>query len=162
MPLVKAMERLPEYRLVIGSHLLDDISLPPNVTTGQVPRSEFIRLMRLSKAVVVPIAKGLIRSTGHQTYLNGMLLGKPTIVNDVLGVREHTQNGRNAIIVDGTPEGYREAVRKVMDPANVEQMEALGKAAQASVKRDFTFEKHCERMLEILDEAIEDCCKGVS
>ena len=112
-------------------------------------------MMRASKAVIVPIAKDLARSTGHQTYLNGMMLGKPTIINDVLGVKEYTQNGEHAIIVDGTPQGYIEAIRRVMDPANHPQVEAMCKSARESVRNTFTFEKHCERMIQILYEALQ-------
>lgn len=159
LPLVKAMEHLPEYKLFIGSHLLNKVALPPNVKAGQLPRPEFIRKMRASRAVIVPIVDKLFRSTGHQTYLNGMMLGKPTIVNNVLGVREYTQNGSNSIIVDGSVEGYVHAIRKVMNPANRVEMETLGKAAQEAVKKDYTFEKHCEGMLDIFDEAVEDYYK---
>lgn len=158
-PLVKAMESLPEYQLVIGSRLLDGMTLPPNVKAGQLPRPEFISKMRASRAVIVPIRKGLVRSTGHQTYLNGMLLGKPTIISDILGVREYTQNGTNAIIVDGTPESYVAAIRKVMDPANKPQMDAMCRSAQESAKNTYTFEAHCKRLLEIIDETIEDYYK---
>ena len=156
LPLIKAIENLPEYEFVIASHLLDGMSLPPNVKAKQVPRPEFIRLMRASRAVIVPIRKDLVRSTGHQTYLNGMLLRKPTIITNTLGVHEYTLNGKNAIIVDGSAEGYVQAIRKVMDPANNLQIEAMCKTAQESVLREYSFENHCKRLLEILDEAIDD------
>ena len=155
-PLIKAMESLPEYQLVIGSRLLDGVTLPPNVKAGQLPRPEFISKMRASRAVIVPIRKGLVRSTGHQTYLNGMLLGKPTIISDILGVREYTQNGTNAMIVDGTPEGYVAAIRWVMDPANKPQIDAMCRSAQESAQKVYTFEAHCKRLLDIIDEAVED------
>lgn len=150
LPLVQAMESLPEYRLVIASHLLDGKTLPPNVKAGQLLRPEFIRMMRASRAVIVPIKKGLIRSTGHQTYLNGMLLGKPTIVNEILGVREYTENGANAILVDGTPQGYIGAIRYVMSPENASQIELMCAAAQKAVQTTYTFDAHCNRLLEIV------------
>lgn len=154
LPLVQAMQSLPEYRLVIASRLLDGKKLPANVIAGQLPRVEFIRKMRASRAVIVPIKQGLIRSTGHQTYLNGMLLGKPTIVNEVLGVREYTENGANVILVDGTPQGYVRAIRYVMSPENAPQIERMCAAAQKAVQTTYTFEAHCNRILEIMDNAL--------
>lgn len=154
--LLQAAEALPAHKFVIGSHLLDGRKLPSNVTAGQVPRTEFIRLMRASRMVIVPILPNLTRSTGHQTYLNAMLLGKPTIVNDTLGVREHVRHGETAIVVDGSPEGYVEAVRRVIDPANQAEMQRICNAAQEDVLTNFSFEKHCERLFDILDEAIEE------
>ena len=147
---------MPEYQFVIASHLLDGKKLPPNLKAGQVPRTEFIRLMRSARAVIVPIKKNLFRSTGHQTYLNAMLLEKHTIITNTLGVQEYTRNGALAILVDGSPEGFSQAVRKVMDPASQSQIQAMCESAHQLVSREFSFESHCQRLLEILDEAIED------
>jgi glycosyltransferase involved in cell wall biosynthesis len=155
-PLVKAIESLPEYEFVIASHLLEGKRLPPNVKAGQVPRPEFIKLMRASRAVIVPIRKGLIRSTGHQTYLNGMLLNKPTIITDTLGVREYTRNGKAALIVDGSPEGYIDAIQKVMGNKIESEIETMCKIGYELASKEFTFDNHCVRLLEITDEAIED------
>jgi glycosyltransferase involved in cell wall biosynthesis len=154
--LLRAIEKLPEYNFVIASHRLDGMQLPPNVQAGQVPRDEFIRLMRAAKMVIVPIQRGLTRSTGHQTYLNGMLLGKPTIVTETLGVKDHVVHNETAIIVDGSPDSYQEAIRWVLDPANKDAVQKICKQGQDSVVKDFSFEKHCQRLLDILDEAYED------
>jgi len=152
--LIKAIEALPEYQFVIASHLLDGKKLPSNLRAGQVPRTEFISLMRAARAVVTPIKKNLARSTGHQTYLNAMFLEKPSIITNTLGVREYTNNGELAILVDGTPEGFVQGVRKVMDPTNQAQIEVMCKSAHELVAREFSFESHCHRLLEILDEAV--------
>lgn len=154
--LIEAIEHLPEYQFVIASYLLDGKKLPPNVKAGQLSREEFIKSMRASRAVVVPIRKGLVRSTGHQTYLNGMLLGKPTIITDTLGVNEYTCNGENAILVDGSPESYVRAIQWVMDPENSTQVAEMCKTAQETVLREFSFDRHCNRLLEILDEAVDE------
>lgn len=155
-PFLEAINLLREHKFVIATHLLEGKTLPPNVKAGPVPRDEFIRLMRASAAVVVPMKKGLIRAVGQQTYLNAMMLGKPTIVSNALGVIDHVQDGQTAIVVDGEPESYVQAIRKVMDPANQVEIDQMCQNARDVVLKQFTFERHVEHLLEILDEAAEN------
>jgi glycosyltransferase involved in cell wall biosynthesis len=155
-PFLEAINVLQEHKFIIATHLLEGKTLPPNVKAGPVPREEFIRLMRASYAVVVPIKKGLIRAVGQQTYLNAMMLGKPTIVSNALGVIDHVQDGRTAIIVSGEPESYVQAIRKVMDPTNKFEIDQMCKNARDVVLGQFNFERHAERLLAILDEAAEN------
>ena len=155
-PYLKAIESLPEHQFVIASHLLDGKKLPPNVRAGQVTRPEFIRLMRASAAVVVPLRRDLNRAVGQQTYLNAMLLGKPTIVTNTLGVRDHIKDGVTALVVDGSPEGYIEAIQKVFNPSQASEIEHLCQRAHQDVIDHFSFENHVTRLLEILDEVIQE------
>ena len=152
-PYLEAIASLPEHNFFIASHLLDGRKLPSNVRTGQVPRPEFIRLMRASAAVVVPLRRDLNRAVGQQTYLNAMLLEKPTIVTNTLGVRDHIKNGETALVVDGTPESYVKAISRVFDPSNHDEIETLRKAARQAVLSQYSFEIHVARLLEVLDEA---------
>ena len=161
-PYLEAIDSLPEYRFVIATHLLDGRPLPPNVQAGAVSRHEFIRLMRASEAVVVPMKTELIRAVGQQTYLNAMLLGKPTIITKTLGVSDHASDGETAIVVDGTPQSYVQAIRKVMNPAKKPEMERMCQHAQAVVLGQFNFERHAKRLLEILDEAFQEASFHVS
>ncbi len=151
--LVQAARLLPDHHFVIATHLLDGQDLPDNVTAGSVPHAEFVRLLRGARAVVVPLISGLRRSTGHQTYLNAMLLGKPTIVTDTLGVRDHVQPGETALVVQGEADAYAEAVAWTFDPDNQDAVERLCAAAQRDVSERFTFDRHVEALLAIVDEA---------
>jgi glycosyltransferase involved in cell wall biosynthesis len=153
---LEAIDTLPEYRFVIASHLLDGKAPPPNVRAGEVPRDEFIRLMRASAAVVVPLRRDLIRASGQQTYLNAMLLGKPTIVTDSLGVADYIHDNDIAWVVDGSPEGYVRAIRQVLDPANRDKVMQVTREAQDKVRARFNFEEHAARLVAVLDEAIRD------
>ncbi len=153
---LEAIQALPEYEFVIASHLLDGKVLPPNVRAGEVPRDEFIRLMRASSAVVVPLRRDLIRATGQQTYLNAMLLGKPTIVTDSLGISDYIHDNDIAWVVDGSAESYVRAIREIFAPAHGEETLRRACAAQQRVRDSFSFERHAERLLEVLDEAIRD------
>lgn len=154
--LIKVATELPNEKFIIASHRLSGIELPKNVLAGQVPRDEFIRLMWASKMVVVPIQQGLTRSTGHQTYLNGLLLGKPTIVNNVLGVKDHLRHMETAIVVNGSPKSYVDAIKWVLDLHNSDLVRNIAYNGQKTVLRDFSFEKHCECLLSILEEAYID------
>lgn len=152
---LEAIEALPEHEFVIAARTLEGRRLPPNVQARQVPRDEFIRLMRASSAVVVPIRRDLIRATGQQTYLNAMLLGKPTIITDALGVGDYVKNNDIAWVVDGSADGYVRAIRDVFDPAGQERVRSVTTRAQKKVLKQFTFERHAECLINVLDEAIE-------
>lgn len=152
LPYLEAIDALREYKFVIAAHLLGSRTLPPNVQAGPVSRDEFIRLMRASKAVVVPMKMGLIRAVGQQTYLNAMMLGKPTIVTQALGVRDHIKDGETAFVVDGTPGSYVRAIRRVFDPANKAEIDRICQHSREVVLEQYNFEKHAARLLEILDE----------
>ena len=155
-PYLEAVDSLRDHKFVIATRLLEGRTLPPNVQAGPVPRDEFIRLMRASTAVVVPMKRGLIRAVGQQTYLNAMMLGKPTIITKTLGVKDHAWDGETAILVDGTPEAYVRAVQKVLDPANALEINRICQRAQEIVRERFTFQRHAERLLEILDKAAQE------
>lgn len=156
-PLVAAARLLPERRFVIATQRLNGLdNLPPNVTASSVPHPEFVALLRAAAAVVVPVRAGLRRAAGHNTFLNAMLLGKPTIVPNVFGVADHIRDGETGLVVDGSPEDYVRALRWVFDPANREAVARMGQAASHTVSQQFTFERHVACLLRILDEAIRD------
>ena len=156
LPLLEAVDMLREHKFVIATRLLEGRWLPPNVQAGSVSHEEFVRLMYASDAVVVPIKKDLIRAAGQQTYLNAMMFGKPTIVNNVPGVSDHILDGETAIVVDGTPESYLAAIRKVFDPANANDIKRMCQRAKSVVRQRFTFERHAKQLLNILDEATQE------
>lgn len=154
-PLLEAARCLPEIKFVFATKLLngrDD--LPPNVEAHPVSHQEFVALMHASAATIVPIQPGLRRAAGQQTYLNAMWLGKPTIVTDTLGVRDHIRHKETGLIVDGTPESYLDALTWVFSPQNREAVGRLNAAARKEVQERFAFENHIHCLLEILDEEL--------
>ncbi|GAB4479219.1 MAG: hypothetical protein Kow00124_24550 [Anaerolineae bacterium] len=155
-PLIEAARRMPETRFMFATSRISPkqrAGLPPNVRAEAVPHDEFVRLMRGAAAVVVPIRRGLQRAAGQQTYLNAMMLYKPTIIPDGYGVRDHVIDGENALVVDGTPEGYHRALSWVLDPANRDQVERLKLAAREAAAQ-FSFSHHTARLMELVDEAL--------
>ncbi|MBL8092001.1 MAG: hypothetical protein JNJ43_16820 [Anaerolineales bacterium] len=159
--LLEAARKLPHRKFIISTRLLDGRKdIPTNVQIVKVSHTEFIRLMREADMVITPLVSGNTKSSGQQTYLNAMRLGKISIVNakNVLGVTDYIQNYVNGITPDGTPEGYCEAIEWVYNPTNQEAVEKIKQKAQESVM-EFTSERHLQRMASIVEEAIEEAKK---
>jgi glycosyltransferase involved in cell wall biosynthesis len=154
LPYLDAIDSLRDLEFVIATNLLDGKTLPPNVRAGSVSRTEFASLMQNSRAVVVPMKRNLIRAVGQQTYLNAMLLEKPTIVTDALGVRDHVRDGGTGLVVDGSPQSYMDAIRKVLNPANKTAIDKMCKVARKTVLEQFNFQNHATRLLAVLDDAV--------
>lgn len=154
--LLEAAKLMPETKFVFATRRLEGREdIPPNVTAGPVSHQEFISLMASAAAVVIAMRKGLHRAVGHQTYLNAMWLGKPTIVNDGLGVGDYIKDGETAFVVDGSPEGYVQAINWVIDPVNKERVSQVCDFAQKEVREKFNAGQHAEQLLAIIDEAVE-------
>lgn len=156
-PLLEAARIMPEYQFVFATNRLDGgVELPLNVVAGLVSHREYMDLMQSAAAVIVPIRQGLKRAAGHITYLNSMWLGKLTIVNNVLGVRDHIQDGETGLIVDGSPESYVAALKWLLNPENKLQVSQICENAKRVVRDKFNVEHHIEQLLTIIDEMIAD------
>ncbi|HEX2698717.1 MAG TPA: glycosyltransferase [Acidimicrobiales bacterium] len=153
-PLLETARRLPGTDFVLATRCLEDATdLPPNVRAGSVSRAVFMEQLRGAAAVVVPLRRQLARAAGQQTYLNAMRLGKPTVVVDSPGVEDHVRDGATAVVVDGSAQAYERALGRLLDPARAGEAARMGEAARADVSERFTFLRHADRLLEILDEA---------
>jgi glycosyltransferase involved in cell wall biosynthesis len=152
-PVVEAARRLPERKFIMATKMLDGRNdLPPNMLAKSVSHKMFISLLYHSSATIVPVKPGLHRAAGQQTYLNSMWLGKPTIVTDTLGVHDHIRDKETGLIVDGSASGYVNAINWIFNPNNGEKVARLNAAARHDVEENFSFQKHIERLLKILDE----------
>ncbi|NMB88871.1 MAG: glycosyltransferase [Chloroflexi bacterium] len=155
--LVETARLLPERRFIIASGRLEGRDdLPDNLEAGPVPHERFMQLLCAAEMVVVPIRTGLRRAAGQQTYLNAMWLKKPTIVNRVLGVRDHIRHGETGLIVEGSPESFAAAIRWVGDAANRETVERMGENAHRDVSARFNTCQHALDLLEVVEEALHD------
>lgn len=154
-PLIEVARRLPNQKFIFATDLLANRQLPPNVTAGRVSHTEFVRLMKTAVINITPIRPGLHRAAGQQTYLNAMLLGKPTIVTNTLGVKDHICHEQNGMIVNGQVEQYVEAISWLCNPANQEAVEQIRIAAQKTAAQQFNFKNHVERLLTIVNEALQ-------
>ncbi len=153
-PLISAARALPDLKFIFATRLLDHrVDLPPNVTARQVSHREFVRLMVSAAIVVIPMKMNLRRSTGHQTYLNSLLLKKPTIVNDVLGVRDHLIDRETAYIVDGSAQDYVSSIQWILDPANQARVRQICDNGAVDVLERFSNETHAAKLRELALEA---------
>jgi hypothetical protein len=156
--LLETARQLPNRQFVIASRTLNGrIDIPVNVKVVHVPHMEFIRLMREADMVITPLLSGGTKSSGQQTYLNAMRIGKISIVNgkDVLGVTDYIQSYVNGIITDGTSQEFSEVIEWVYDPANLEAVNKIKQLAQETVK-EFSYERYLRTMTSIVEEAIAE------
>jgi len=131
---------------------------PANVQVVPVhPHSRFIDLMRDAQVVVVPFRAGIKRASGMDTYLSAMGLGNLVIVADCPGTRDYIEDGVTGIIVPpADPVALRTALDWALDPANADEVQAIRERARAVANARFTFARHAELLLDVVDEAIAD------
>lgn len=156
-PLVEAARTLPDLQFILATQLLNGrTDLPPNVKAGPVSHNEYMGLLHHAAANVVAIQRGLRRAAGQRTYLNSMWLQKPTLVTDTLGVHDHIRHMETGLIVDGSSDGYVEALKWVFDPHNEEAVQCLVQQARQSVQENFTLETHVDRVLYLIDDMVQE------
>jgi len=152
--LIRAADGL-ERPVVIASSKLDlrDVATAPrNVQAGPLPHDRFVDELRRASVVVTPLKPGIERSAGQQTYLNAMALGKPVIVTDAPGVRDHIEHGSTGLIVPpGEPRALREALDYVLDPEHADDVAAMGRRASALVLERFTLDAYLRSLLAVVD-----------
>lgn len=156
--LLETARQLPHRQFIIATRILDGYkNIPANVKVVRVSHNEFIRLMREADMVVTPLVAGGTKSSGQQTYLNAMRMGKISVVNGkgVLGVSDYIQNYVNGIITDGTPQGFCEAIEWVYNSGNQQAVIKIKHHAQESVK-EFSYEHYLQTMASIIEEVIAE------
>lgn len=129
--------------------------LPANVRAGRVPHEQFVRLLRESAVVVVPLAPGIERSAGQQTYLNAMALRRTVIVTDGPGVRDYVEDGVTGFVVPPRdPAALAAALRHALDPANADSLAELHERARAVVLDRFTPDAYARRLVQVVRERL--------
>lgn len=117
--------------VVIATRLKLDrsIQIPDNVTVKAVSSSEFRELMAGAYFVVFPLRMDNIRTSGQQSYLNAMALGKAVIVTDTIDAPFYIDSDRTGVLTPpGDQRALREAIVKLMDQP--EKARELGEAAK--------------------------------
>jgi glycosyltransferase involved in cell wall biosynthesis len=144
--------RLVDAPVTIATRLAPPADLPANVTMGPVAPDAFLEQLRASAVVVVPLEAGLARSAGQQTYLNAMVLGKPVVVSDVPGVRDHVVHGETGLVVPAGDAGaLAAALRWATDPAHATEVRRMGDQARRAVLHDASPDAYVERLLAVVD-----------
>lgn len=124
--------------------------VPANIVAGPLSEVEYFRKMAASEVVIVPLLPVDGRSVGQQTYLNALALGKPLIVTDTAGVRDHVEAGVHALVVP--PKDSRamgEAISWMLDPANRLARDQMAERGRALVAEQ-SFGHYAARLGELL------------
>lgn len=153
--LVDAVRGLPT-EVTIATSLPISVDKEPNVRVVPVtPHDRFIDLLRGAHVVVVPFQTGIRRASGLDTYLAAMALGQIVIVSRCPGTSDYIEDGRTGIVVPpGDVAALRRALEWCFDPANSADVEAIRDRARQAARERFSFVRHAETLLDVVDEAI--------
>jgi hypothetical protein len=159
-PLLEAAEGLAAG-VTIASRSRAPARAPANVTIGELDQRRYEERLRSASIVVVALAPRRDRSAGQQTYLNAMVLGKPVVVTDALGVRDYVEDRRTGLIMPpGDAAAMRAALDWLVDPDNAGQVRAMGERARAVALERFGPEQYVRSLLAVLDLALEHRAGG--
>jgi hypothetical protein len=124
---------------------------PANFVEGPVTHEEFLRLLASAAIVVIPHATTSGRSAGQQSYLNAMRLGKPTVVNDAIGVEELI--GDAAFVVpSGDPDALRDKVEWILRPENAAEVAEVVERGQRLTTEELTYDRYLGQIASIAYE----------
>lgn len=138
-----------EY-IVATSNVIGDV--PSNMKLGPLSHQDFFREMVRSDVVIVPLLPVKGRSVGQQTYLNALALGKPLIVTDCIGVRDHLTAGVHALVVPPRdPVALRGAIEWMLAPANRVARDSMARAGK-QLAEQMTFAHYASHLCEVLRE----------
>jgi glycosyltransferase involved in cell wall biosynthesis len=138
-----------EY-IVATSNVVAEV--PPNMKLAPLSHQDFFREMMRSDVVIVPLLPINGRSVGQQTYLNALALGKPLIVTDVIGVRDHLTADVHALVVPPSdPVALRAAIEWMLAPTNREARDTMARFGQ-QLATQMTFAHYASRLCDLLRE----------
>jgi hypothetical protein len=119
------------------------LPVPENVVIGPVGETEFRELLAGSRLVVFPLRMDDLRTSGQQSYLNAMALGKAVIVTDTMDAPFYIDDGRTGMLVpSGDAAALRRAILHLLDSS--EFLRTLGEAARAAaapLDQEYTWSK---------------------
>lgn len=134
--------------IVATSNLVGNV--PPNMQLAPLSHQDFFREMMRSDVVILPLLPIKGRSVGQQTYLNALALGKPLIVTDCIGVRDHLTADVHALVVPPSdPAAMRAAIEWMLAPANRDAREAMARAGQRLASQ-MTFAHYASHLCDLL------------
>lgn len=132
--------------LVIATQLRIEANIPSNVKIITCSPSEFRSLMAGARFVVLPLDMRQLATTGQQSYLNAMALGKLVIVTDTVDAPFYIEDGSTGLL---TPSGDADALRKAMlwaweHPVETRQIGLRAKAFAAPMDTEWW----CNQLLD--------------
>lgn len=151
--LFRAVEGM-DIRVVVATRLrIEEFRVPHNVQIVSCSHAEFRSLMAGAKFVVLPLDMSRLATTGQQSYLNAMALGKLVIVTDTVDAPFYIEDGKTGLL---TPCGDVQALRKAIAWAleNPNERRHIGQRAKVFAEPMDT-EWWCRKILELVIEVHE-------
>jgi hypothetical protein len=132
--------------------------LPDNVEWRAVTPEEFRRLMVGSNFVVLPLDTSRGSTSGQQSYLNAMALGKLVIVTDTEDASYYIENGVTGILVpSGNAQELRAAIEWALhNHAQVEQIAKRAREVALPMDQEWTF----SRLLAFVQGELQKQCSS--
>lgn len=156
--LLAAAPGIPAPLVVATSRLEGRSGVPANVRAGPMSHRDYQREMRAARVVVVPLEDNRWRSSGQQTYLNAMALGKPVVVTDVMGVRDYVEHRETAVVVPpADPQAMGEAVRYLLDPDNAGAVRGMAERARAIARARFGIDRYLVMLRSLVGDTAARC-----
>ena len=149
--LLRAVDDI-DTELRIASREWAPPSAPAGLTVRPTTHAEFVEWMAGSRAVVLCLETS-VRSTGQATYLNAMALGRPVVVTDSDGVRDHIEDGVTGVVAEPTVAGVRAAVTDLLDPQRAGHYERMGERASAVARNRFSPTAYRARLVAVAARA---------
>jgi len=130
--------------------------IPDSLTAG--PRIRLVRgrlgwaayrgLFEQAQIVAIPL-RPMVTASGIGTLLEAMAMGKPVIVSDSPGIRDHILPDETALVVPcGDPAALRAAIQRLLGDPGLR--DRLGRAARAYIEANCSYKVVGTRMAEYL------------
>jgi glycosyltransferase involved in cell wall biosynthesis len=117
------------------------LTIPANVTIKPTSEIEFRDLLAGARFVIFPLRMDDLRTSGQQSYLNAMVLGKAVIVTDTMDAPFYIDHERTGMLTpSGDAAALRAAILRLLDsPGLVERMGEAGHNAAAQIDQEYTW-----------------------
>jgi glycosyltransferase involved in cell wall biosynthesis len=118
-------------------------NVPDNVILGPTGDAEFRALLAGARLVVFPLRTDNMRTSGQQSYLNAMALGKPVIVTDQRDAPYYIEDGRTGRLVpSANAVALRAAIDQMLDnPAAARAMGEHGRDFALPLDQEYTWSR---------------------
>lgn len=149
--LIEVMRELPQYKCYIAAFRQDHfngIEIPYNVQIVTLSHDAFLKTLAGAGCVVVPLKKDTIRFAGQQTYLNAMLMRKPTIVCDISAVEYISHQVDGYVIGSGDKDSLKHYIRKAL--SDKKEADAMGQRAYWKAL-DYTPQRYFNSILTLAE-----------
>ena len=149
--LLQVLARLPHRALIVaGSHALQGLAVPPNVTVRAGLTEDDCRLLcQRARVSVIPL-RNLETAAGQVTVVEAMMSGRPLVTTRSVGTVDYVEDGVDGLLVaPADPAAMQAAIERLWDDAS--DRARISDAARRSALAKFTFRAVASDLERILD-----------